>query len=213
MNWLKQNKAKVILGVLILVAVFYFKQAGNSQSGAALISDSQSTPTSTPNISEDPRYIALMESLPKFEDYPAKVYPIPPKPKLVHESNPYGMRYWTLTENWVNKATTYDMGGHYLMSGYGTGNPGTLIIDGLTGKVFHEHGARYYSDYLESSFLVIFDPIDPQCFSSDGDYTPCYGRDSSGDSPRYVIWNGSKFKTICEPVIKAWKLISCGKGH
>ena len=214
MNWIKQNWIKVGTGILILSALLFgIKGLNNNSPENALVSDSILSATPTPTvISEDEqKIIELKKTLPRFEDYPAKVYSIPPKPKLDHKSSLYGMRYWTLTENWINEATSYDMGGHYLMGGYGTGNPDTIIIDGLTGKVSHDYGAPYYSDSLENSFLVVFNPIDEDCFSLEGDYNPCYGRESAGDSPRYAIWNGEKFVIICEPVIKAWKLISCGK--
>lgn len=156
--------------------------------------------------SDDPKITAIKQLLPRFEDYPAKIYNIPPKPHLVHQSNPYGMRFWTLLESWTNEATQYDMAGHYLMGRYGTQNVRVLIIDGLTGKVFHELGSMYPYSVVSSS-LVVFDPIDPKCFNANGDYTPCY----DNENPRYAVWDGEKFETICEAEIKNWKLVSCGE--
>jgi len=159
----------------------------------------------SPTATKDPRILAIEQSLPRFEDYPAKTYSMPPKPKLIHESNPYGMKFWTLTESWVENATEYNMGGHYLMDRYGTGNPRVIIIDGLSGRVFHEYGSLYPHSVVNSS-LVIFDPIDPECFTENGDYVPCYDY----DNPRYAVWDGEKFISICKVEIKNWKLVSCG---
>src|SRR3989344_8535938 len=44
---------------------------------------------------DDLRYVALQQSLPYFEDYPVKVYPIPPKPKIDHQSFQGGDYDWT----------------------------------------------------------------------------------------------------------------------
>ena len=194
-----------VILVLLLTASFVIDKVPPSSSKT--VSDQNPKITFfVPDSIKDKKLIALKKSLPLFEDYPAKVYSIPPKPLLVHESNPYGMKYWTLTENWIDEATEYDIAGHYLMGGYGTGKSGRIIIDGLTGQVFHEYGSRYYTDSVVSSSLVIFDPIDIECFSSDGDYEPCYAR----GVPQYVIWEVEQFVTICEPVIKNWKVVSCG---
>ncbi|MDP3731169.1 MAG: hypothetical protein Q8R34_01595, partial [bacterium] len=182
----------------------------------ALINDTIQTPTPSPTtISEnDPRIIELKKSLPRFEDYPAKVYSIPPKPIVNHESNPYGMLYWTVTEEMASASQKwahtpriqYDMAGHYLMDRYATGNPHVLIIDGLTGQVFHEYGSLSPVSTASSS-LVMFNPIELDYFSPEGDYEPYYG-----ENPRYAVWNGKQFITICKPIIKNWKLISCGVG-
>jgi len=194
-----------IVLMLLLTASFVIDKVPPSSSKT--VSDQNPKITFfVPDSIKDKKLIALKKSLPLFEDYPAKVYSIPPKPLLVHESNPYGMKYWTLTENWIDEATEYDIAGHYLMGGYGTGKSGRIIIDGLTGQVFHEYGSRYYTDSVVSSSLVIFDPIDIECFSSDGDYEPCYAR----RVPQYVVWDGEQFVTVCEPVIKNWKVVSCG---
>lgn len=207
MNFLKQNWVKVSVGILVLITLFYFWGQKDTSNNTATINNTIQTPSSTPAISKsDPRIVAIEQSLPRFEDYPAKVYPIPPKPKLVRESNPWGMRFWTLTESWVEKATEYNMGGHYLMDRYGTGNPRVLVIDGLTGKVFHEYGGMYPHSVAGSS-LVIFDPIDPECFTENGDYIPCY----DNDNPRYTVWDGEKFASVCEAEIKNWKVVSCGE--
>lgn len=210
MNWVKQNWIKVGVGILILISLFLIKEWKGNSSNSALINDAVklTTPSPTTISEKDPKMLALEQSLPHFEDYPVKVYPIPPKPLLVHESNPYGMRYWTLTENWINEATAYNMAGHYLMDRYATGNPDVLIIDGLTGKVFNEYGSLYPVSVANSS-LVIFDPIKTDCFSPDGDCKSCYAGE---ENPRYAVWDGKQFTTICEPIIKKkWELISCGE--
>src|SRR3989344_1582431 len=209
MNWLKQNQIKAIFGLLILGDLFFLAKGFNNISpDKALIGNTMpsATPSSAVSFENEQKFAQLKKFLPRFEDYPAKVYSIPPKPKLVHESNPYGMLFWTLTERWIDKATEYNMAGHYLMDGYGTGNPRVLIIDGLTGKGFHEYGAMYPHSVASSS-LVIFDPIDPECFTENGDYSPCY----DNDNPRYAVWDGRKFATICEATIKNWEVVSCGE--
>ena len=206
----KQYKYVILIVILILGLAFYWFELQPAQIRKECAREGISlslTPSHKVIAENDPKILALKQSLPRFEDSPAKVYSIPPKPKLVHESNPYGMRYWTLTENWVDSASSYNMGGHYLMNRYATGNPDLLIIDGLTGQVFHENGSLYFSSVANSS-LVIFDPIDVKCFSSNGDYKPCYEGEKN---PQYVIWDGKQFNTICEPIVKAWKLVSCGE--
>ena len=188
MTWLKQNWIKIGIGILIFGVLVFVKVFND---GSSVISENGQ------------KFIDLEKSLPRFEDYPARVYPIPPKPKLVHESNPYGMRYWTLTEGWVDRATSYNMGGHYLMNRYATGNPNVLIIDGLTGQVFHEYGSQF-PDSVAGSSLVMFNPIKLDSFSSDGDYRPYYD-----ENPRYAVWDGKQFIAVCEPIIKNWKVVSC----
>ncbi len=188
MTWLKQNWIKIGIGILIFGVLVFVKVFND---GSSVISENGQ------------KFIDLEKSLPRFEDYPVKVYPIPPKPKLVHESNPYGMRYWTLTEGWVDRATSYNMGGHYLMNRYATGNPNVLIIDGLTGQVFHEYGSQF-PDSVAGSSLVMFNPIKLDSFSSDGDYRPYYD-----ENPRYAVWDGKQFIAVCEPIIKNWKVVSC----
>ncbi len=208
MSFLKQNWVKVSIGAFVLIVLIFMVEQNDGSQNTAIINNAVQSATPSPTVisEKDPRILALEQSLPRFEDYPAKVYLIPPKPKLVHESNPYGMRFWTLTESWIDRATEYNMAGHYLMDRYGTGIPRVLIIDGLTGKVFHEYGAMYpYS--VASSSLVIFDPIDPECFTENGDYSPCY----DNDNPRYAVWDGRKFATICEATIKNWEVVSCGE--
>lgn len=160
------------------------------------------------------KFRILNESLPSFEDYPAKAYSIPPKPIVNHNSNSYGMRYWTVTEGMVNTSevwdeneayilprTKYDMGGHYLMRRYATGNPDVLIVDGLNGKIYNEFGGFDFA-LRPDSFLVIFDPFQLEGFSSSGDYQYASG-------PRYAKWDGSHFVTLCEPIVEKWKVISC----
>ena len=188
MTWLKQNWIKIGIGILILGVLIFVKVLDDDSS---VISENEQ------------KFINLEKSLPRFEDYQARVYPIPPEPKLNHESNSYGMLFWTLTENWVNTASSYNMGGHYLMNRYATGNPDVLIIDGLTGQVFHEYGSQF-PDSVAGSSLVMFNPIKFDYFSSVGDYRPHYD-----ENPRYAVWDGKQFNTICEPIIKNWKVVSC----
>ena len=212
MDWLKQNWKKFGLIIIISGILFFLMRGLNGNSYyKALVSEIIFSPIPSPIVisENEQKFIDLEKSLPRFKDYPVKVYIIPPKPKLNHESNPYGMRFWTLTENRVNMASSYNMGGHYLMGRYATGNPDMLIIDGLTGQVFHEYGSLYFSSVANSS-LVIFDPIDIKCFSSNGDYEPCY---RGKGNPRYAVWDGKQFNTVCEPTVKAWELVSCGKKH
>lgn len=210
MPWLKQNWVLVGLGVLFLTVLFFIRAEGSNNSPeAALIGGVASLSSSSSVISEkEVRVAKLKESLPRFEDYPAKVYPIPPKPLLDHHSNPYGMLFWTGTENWTSQSETYNMGGHYLLDRYATGNPDVLIIDGLTGQVFNEYGGMDFVARADSS-LVIFDPFQSDCFSPSGDYDQCY--DTNGGNPRYAYWNGEQFFTICEPVVKNWEVVSCGE--
>src|SRR3989338_9633058 len=120
---LKQNWIKIGIGMVILVVLFLTKAQNNNPSNSALIDKAISSQTPPPFVisENEQKLIELEKSLPRFEDYPVKIYPIPPKPKLVHESNPYGMRYWTVTENMAsasekwgnNPRTTYNMAGHY----------------------------------------------------------------------------------------------------
>ncbi len=204
MAFLKQNRIKIELVILILLVVLIIGRSKNNQLDTALIN----TPLSSPILSEnEQKLIELEKSLPRFEDYPATVYPIPPKPIVNHQSDPYGMRYWTVTENMASTSLAYDMAGHYLMKRYATGNPDVLVIDGLTGRVFNEPGSINFMAKTNSS-LVIFDPFEPECFSPTGDYVQCY---AGRGNPRYAKWNGQHFVTLCNPVIKNWKLVSCNR--
>lgn len=251
MSWIKQNWIKRvrelinnhrIISILLapVLAYYFFVAFIFTGAGVNKIYDlatiSSNVPTSA-IANPDPKqmsseesadmlkvnnWIIFHQSLPRFEDYEVKVYPIPPKPLVNHQSSPYAMKYWTVTEDMASRSETwdesgrrwsprdtYDMGGHYLISRYGTGNPNVLIIDGLSGRVFHELGGIFVEHYRNSS-LVIFDPFDIDCFSSDGNYEPC---NPGEGNPRYTRWDGEQFITICEPIVKQWKLISCGKNN
>ena len=213
MSWLKQNRIVIfVVGILIFGALFFIKGWKYDLSNIAATNNTAKkiTQSSTTISENEQKFIDLEKSLPRFEDYPVKVYLIPPKPKLNHESNPYGMSFWTLTENWVNVASSYNMGGHYLMDRYATGNPDLLIVDGLTGQVFHEYGSINYTTKIDSS-LVIFKPFRMDCFTPYGDYKCDYDGIMGGGNPRYAEWDGKQFITLCEPVVRNWKVISCGK--
>ena len=105
------------------------------------------------------------------------------------------------------------MAGHYLtMDMYRIKDQ---IIDGLTGKIIYYN---FIPDVtMTSSSLVIFNPLDTKCFSSSGDYDcEAFAKEhgyyyAKENRPRYAKWDGERFITICEPVIRGWKLISCGK--
>lgn len=219
-----KNLLKKFLGISIVVGMvfvlagagfFVFKDESLLSAASALFgkqflskeAQDYNLETTKIEVERKAKIEAIHQSLPRFEDYPAEVYSIPPRPKLNRESNPYGMRYWTFIGDWVRQATEYDMAGHYLMDRYGTQNPRVLIIDGLTGRVFHEYGSWYPFSIADSS-LVIFDAFDSECFTQEGDYepAPCYNK----ENPRYAAWNGEYFETLCEPVIKNWKVVSCG---
>jgi hypothetical protein len=203
----------ILIGVALLASGLFLLKRKSTNTTASIVAPVVSA---TPQgIENDPRYIALIQSLPKFSDYPATVSHIPPKPKVNHKSNPMGMEFYSLTESWASQSQSYTMGGHYLMDRYGTGNPDVLIVDGLTGQVRGAYGGISF-EAVASSSLVIFDPFytgdtdNPSCFSStsSGDYDQCYG--GMGGNPRYAVWTGEYFKTICEPVVRNWKVISCG---
>lgn len=203
MNLVKSNWFRIPASLLLLIFFWAFFGSSNNSNNQARLNGAIESPTPTP----DNKHLSdLLESLPKFEDYPAKVYPIPPKPKLNHESHLMGMKYWTVTEYMVSDATEYKMSGHFLIDRYGTANPRVLIIDGLSGEVFHEYGGMEYETRIDSD-LIMFDPFISECFSVSGDYASsgC----SYGINPRYAVWTGKTFKTICEPIVKNWKLISC----
>ncbi|MDO8610184.1 MAG: hypothetical protein Q7R95_06540 [bacterium] len=217
-NWLKQNWVIACGIILILLTLSFINRENKKTSNTATVLNNIVT------LSEDnENFIALEKSLPRFEDYPVKVYPIPPKPIVDHNSHPYAMRFWTSTNQMIDTATdwsteigggithtrtSYDMGGHYLMDRHGTGNPQVFIIDGLTGKLFNEYGGYTFLSKPDSS-LVIFNNFDINNFTSSGDYDCKDGQ--YGCDIRYAQWNGEQFITICEPVVKNWKVVSCGE--
>ncbi len=221
MTWLKENYTKIFFVLILLSVVFLVKSKNNNSSNSAIINQAITSNSPLPiTATDNPNFTSLIKSLPHFEDYPAKVFPIPPRPLINHQSNPYGMRFWTALEDDASTSydeargtfprTEYDMGGHYLMNRHGTGNPDVLIVDGLTGKVFNEYGGINYTARVDSS-LVIFEPFVMECFTPNGDYECGYDTISGGGNPRYAKWNGEQFVTICEPVVKNWKVVSCGE--
>ncbi|MDP3988632.1 MAG: hypothetical protein Q8P93_00120 [bacterium] len=164
------------------------------------------------------KILDLEKLLPRFEDYPVVASSIPPRPFVDRSSHPDAWEYRTLLGSIVDEATSYEMAGHFLMSDYGTGNPRVFIVNGLTGQVFHEIASAASSiRSFATSSLVIFDPIVPECFTAEGDYYPrdievCPESDGRTRNPQYVVWDGDHFNILCNAIIRAWNVVSCGEG-
>lgn len=209
MHW---KKYSVLLLAFIALALLVTRQNGRVSDVDAARKSREPSSSVFVNPEGSEKLSALKNVLPKFEDYPSVASEIPPRPKFNLNSDPMAMRYRTFLESLASRSGAYTMAGHYLMERYGTGNPYVLIVDGLTGQVFHEYGGEGW-DAVSSSSLVVFDPFDLDCFSPDGDYDrqnpPAGCPTTIGGNPRYAEWTGKRFKAVCAPVIRGWKLVSC----